>query len=76
MRVRAALLALVIYLAAGATIHAEGPVLESDNDRVLYALGLALSQNLAAFGLTEEELALVQAGLADGTLGREPKVAS
>ena len=75
MRVRTALLALAICLAAVATIHAQGPTLEGDDDRVLYALGLALSKNLAAFGLTAGELTLVQAGLADGTLGREPRVA-
>jgi FKBP-type peptidyl-prolyl cis-trans isomerase FkpA/FKBP-type peptidyl-prolyl cis-trans isomerase FklB len=75
MRTRTALLALAMFLAAVATIHAEGPALETDNDRVLYALGLALSQNLTAFGLTAEELALVQAGLADGAMGREPRVA-
>ena len=74
MRVRTALLALAICLPAVTTIHAEGPALESDNDKVLYAMGLALSKNLAALGLTSEELTLVQAGLADGTLGLEPKV--
>lgn len=39
-----------------------------------YALGLAMAQSLAPFGLSEEELETVQEGLADGVLGNEPRV--
>lgn len=74
MRARSAMLALVICLALASTLHAEGPALESDDDRVLYALGLALSQNLTSFGLNPAELELVKAGLSDGVLAREPRV--
>jgi FKBP-type peptidyl-prolyl cis-trans isomerase len=45
-----------------------------DQSKTLYALGLAISQGLAQFHLTEDELQSVQAGLADGVLGKEPKV--
>ncbi len=45
-----------------------------DPAKTLYALGLAISQGLAQFHLTEEELQSVQQGLADGVLGKEPKV--
>ena len=45
----------------------------ADDEKVLYAIGLALSQRLADYGLTEAELAHIQAGLADGVLGRTPK---
>lgn len=48
--------------------------LETEDQKTLYALGLALAQNLSTFGLTEEELATVQAGLADGVTGAEPEV--
>lgn len=39
-------------------------------DQVLYALGVAVSGQLATFGLTEAELAQVQKGIADGILKR------
>jgi FKBP-type peptidyl-prolyl cis-trans isomerase len=42
---------------------------QDDDDRTFYALGVALSQNVAPFALTEEELAQVTAGLRDGVQG-------
>ncbi len=45
-----------------------------DQSKTFYALGLAISQGLAQFHLTEDELQSVQKGLADGVLGNEPKV--
>jgi FKBP-type peptidyl-prolyl cis-trans isomerase FkpA len=48
--------------------------LDTEDQKILYALGVALSQNLGAFGLTEDELATVQKGIADGVLRREFKV--
>lgn len=46
----------------------------TEDEKTFYALGLALSRNLATFGLDEKELGFVQEGLADGVLGREQKV--
>src|SRR5437016_102324 len=40
----------------------------------IYALGLWVSDKLAPFSLSEKELGLVEAGLADGVLKREKKV--
>ncbi len=48
--------------------------LETEEQKVLYALGIAVSQNLGAFGLSEAELATVQQGIADGVLKREFQV--
>jgi FKBP-type peptidyl-prolyl cis-trans isomerase FkpA/FKBP-type peptidyl-prolyl cis-trans isomerase FklB len=48
--------------------------LGNDDQRVLYALGLAISQRLNMFDLSEAEVAIVQAGLADGILNREPQI--
>ena len=48
--------------------------LVGDEDKTLYSLGVAMSQNLAPLGFGEKELALIQAGLADGVLGRDPRV--
>jgi FKBP-type peptidyl-prolyl cis-trans isomerase FkpA/FKBP-type peptidyl-prolyl cis-trans isomerase FklB len=48
--------------------------LKTDEDKALYAIGLALSDRLAPFGLTAAELEIVKAGLADGALGRERRL--
>jgi len=64
---------VVALLAAGAAIGA-GPELKTDDEKTMYALGLALSQNLGPFKLSEKELELVKEGLSDGVLGKEKKV--
>ena len=46
----------------------------SESDKTLYALGLVISRNLAAFKLSAAELTVVEQGMADGVLGRAPKV--
>jgi FKBP-type peptidyl-prolyl cis-trans isomerase FkpA len=46
----------------------------SSDEKVLYALGLAMSQSLGQFDLSEDELEQVQKGLADGVLGNDPEV--
>jgi len=48
--------------------------LESDDQKTLYALGVALSQQLQAFALTEEEVQIISAGIADGVMQRPHKV--
>ena len=63
--------ALVI---AASAARAGGPELKTDDDKTLYALGLWVSDKLSPFNLSEKELALVQAGVADGVLKREKKV--
>jgi FKBP-type peptidyl-prolyl cis-trans isomerase FkpA/FKBP-type peptidyl-prolyl cis-trans isomerase FklB len=47
---------------------------KSEEDKTFYALGLAISQNLATFGLSEAELDMVKAGLTDGVLGKPHEV--
>jgi len=71
---KAALWSIVIVLAGAATVTAAAPELKSDEQKTLYALGLAISRNLAGFNLSEAELELVKAGLADGVLNKEKKV--
>lgn len=58
-----------VLLLVGVVAHAATP--ETEEEKTLYALGLAISQNLAVFNLTEAELDLVQAGMADQLLGRD-----
>ena len=46
----------------------------TDDQKTLYALGLAVSQSLGSFNLNESELEMVKAGLSDGILKRPQKV--
>jgi len=48
--------------------------LSNDEQKTLYALGVAISQSLGEFALSEAELEIVKAGLTDGTLKRPLKV--
>jgi FKBP-type peptidyl-prolyl cis-trans isomerase FkpA/FKBP-type peptidyl-prolyl cis-trans isomerase FklB len=48
--------------------------LTEDEQKTLYALGVAISQSLGDFELTESELEIVQSGIFDGVLKRTPKV--
>jgi FKBP-type peptidyl-prolyl cis-trans isomerase FkpA len=70
----------ILFLMVGAfalsisAVSAESPTPTTDEQKTLYALGLAISQSLAIFNLSEAELALVNAGLTDGVLKRDPKV--
>jgi len=68
----AALAALL--LAAAPSARAADPKVETDEQKTLYALGLALSRNLSQFNLTPAELHLVELGLADGLFAKEKKV--
>jgi FKBP-type peptidyl-prolyl cis-trans isomerase FkpA/FKBP-type peptidyl-prolyl cis-trans isomerase FklB len=52
--------------------QAADPVTEKD--KTLYALGVAVSQSLGDFALSEAELDLIKAGLTDGVLKRPLKV--
>lgn len=57
-----------------ATASAASPEPANDEQKTLYALGLAVSQSLATFSLSEGELEFVKAGMTDGTLNRKAKV--
>jgi FKBP-type peptidyl-prolyl cis-trans isomerase FkpA len=46
----------------------------TDDQKTLYALGLAISQSLATFTLSEAELDFVKSGISDGVLKRPQKV--
>jgi len=66
--------ASALVVAAAATGGAATPELKTDDQKTLYAIGLALSRNLGSFSLTEPELELVKAGLSDGVLKRKAQV--
>ena len=65
-------LALCSLVAPG--LAAQEGELATEDQKMLYALGLAVAQQVSPFGLTEAEVAVVSTGLADAALGREPKV--
>jgi FKBP-type peptidyl-prolyl cis-trans isomerase len=65
-------LTIVALLAFGARAEAGPPT--TDEQKTIYALGLALSRNLATFNLTPEELVFVQQGLSDGVQNKKPVV--
>jgi FKBP-type peptidyl-prolyl cis-trans isomerase FkpA/FKBP-type peptidyl-prolyl cis-trans isomerase FklB len=45
-----------------------------EDQKTLYALGVAISQNLSAFALSESDLEMVKSGMSDGVLKRPLKV--
>ena len=63
-----------VFMLSISAVSAESPTPTTDEQKTLYTLGLAISQSLAIFNLSEAELALVNAGLTDGVLKRDPKV--
>ncbi len=68
------LAAALAALLPSSPARAADPTPETDDQKTLYALGVALSQNVAPFDLSAEELVFLQMGLSDGVLGKEPKV--
>src|SRR2546425_13314505 len=64
--------ALVLLLVA-APVSAAGPALKTEEQKTLYALGLAPSQSLSTFALSDQELELGKEGLSDGVRGRGHK---
>jgi FKBP-type peptidyl-prolyl cis-trans isomerase FkpA len=70
----ACLVVLALFACASGPVLAEAEP-KTEDEKTLYALGLVISKQLSAFRLTPAELAMIQAGLADGsTAGKTPKV--
>src|SRR6476661_4767090 len=69
LSVVAVLLSISVSMACAAT---SDPTTEEQ--KTLYALGLAVSQSVDGFNLSESELEFVKAGLTDGVLKRPRKV--
>jgi FKBP-type peptidyl-prolyl cis-trans isomerase len=70
---KASLAAVLALGAYGAAAMAQAP-LDSDQDKTLYALGVAIGSNVKSFGLTSKELEIVEAGLGDTVLGKDSRV--
>jgi FKBP-type peptidyl-prolyl cis-trans isomerase FkpA len=72
------LLVLAVLLAAGCA-PGEKPAStagtpQTDDQKIIYAMGQLLARNLATFNLGEQDLPWLEAGLRDGVLKREAKV--
>lgn len=68
------ILVAIFSLTLSSPALASAPEPTTDDQKTLYALGLAISQSLGAFSLSESELELVKSGLTDGVLKRTHKV--
>jgi len=66
--------AVILSFCLGLSSASAAPEPTSDDQKTLYALGLAISQSLGSFTLSEAELEHVKSGLTDGVLKRQPKV--
>ena len=62
------LLATVAGIAGCA--QAASPTPKTDEEKALYALGVILTRDVQTFNFTDQELAMVQAGIADGARGK------
>ena len=71
MRTRILTLASGFFLLTAPLWAGSDPV--NDDQKTLYALGLAISQSLGTFSLSEAELDMVKNGLTDGVLKRPQK---
>ncbi len=73
MRLFASCLVTVLCFGAAAALAA-APEPTTDEQKTLYALGLAISQSLSTFNLTDAELDFVKSGMSDGVFKKTPKV--
>lgn len=73
MRIGALCLPMFVCLAVS-TASAASPEPANDEQKTLYTLGIAISQSLNNFSLSEAELEFVKAGMTDGVLNRKAKV--
>ncbi len=64
-------LTLALCAAASTTVGAAEP--QTDDEKALYSLGVALSQSISSFNLSDAELEWVKSGVTDGAKGRTPK---
>jgi FKBP-type peptidyl-prolyl cis-trans isomerase FkpA len=55
-------------------LGARAQQLESEDQKTIYALGLAVARNLKAFDLTPDEIKILEAGLTAGLSGATPAV--
>lgn len=67
-------ISLALTLLAATAGGASAAELKTDEQKTFYAIGLAMSRSLGTFAPTAAELELIQQGLQDGVLAKEPRV--
>lgn len=65
---------LLVTVAAPAVAQEDGSGQRSEEDKVLYSLGLMLAQQIAQFDFSPEEVEMIRQGFTDGALGRDADV--
>jgi FKBP-type peptidyl-prolyl cis-trans isomerase len=65
---------LVLVAALAAPAVGQEVKLETDEQKTIYALGVSLAGSLASYDLSPQELVILEAGLTDGVLKKQPKV--
>lgn len=63
-----------LALAAALAFPALGAELKTEEQKTLYAVGLAIARDVAPFGLSHAELEIVKQGLTDAVTGKKPAV--
>ena len=71
---RIAICAAIALVSITFAVSAAAPDLKTDEQKTLYAIGLATSASLSTLRLSPAELELVKAGLDDGVLKKQPRV--
>ncbi len=66
--------AVALTLNLCAMVASAQEALETEDDRTLYALGIALGTNIQPFALSAAELSIVESGIRDSVLGSDPRV--
>jgi len=64
----------VLILTTATATAGQGLELKTEEQKTLYALGLAISRSLGPFNLSAADLEAVEAGLTDGSLHKAPKI--
>ena len=67
-------IASAIVMCLASTVLAADVKLDSDSDKEIYALGLSVARSLSVFNLNDNEMQILEAGIADGVSGKTPKV--
>jgi FKBP-type peptidyl-prolyl cis-trans isomerase FkpA len=67
-------IAVALLTAAPVSSLASETLLKTEEQKTLYAVGLAVSRSLSIFSLTPAELELVKQGLTDAVTGKKPEV--
>jgi FKBP-type peptidyl-prolyl cis-trans isomerase len=67
---RITLFLITVSFAVPAVANA-APKLESDDDKIIYVMGVAMGRSVPSLGLTEQEIEILSQGMTDQIAGRE-----